>query len=164
MEPVLRTITENNGGIFWEELISRGLVVGLLREGPCHVLPPTSTGNPCTSSSSTVCWSPPLCYIPSPWRQRSPALPLKTTQWGKDLGRIAFLSILFLFLPLGFLEDRKRGLLKRRLGWVSSCSDVVGPCLKDLRVRWDSPWSILEPKLVLRPALHMVLLSPATLH
>lgn len=110
----------------------------------------------------------PLCVgVPrsaNPRRQRSPALPLKMTQWGKDLGRTAFLSILFFFLPLGFLEDRKRGLFKRRLGWASSCSDVVGPCLKDLRVRWDLPWSIPKPKLVLRPALHMVLFSPATLH
>lgn len=61
MKPVLGTITENKGGIFLEELISRELVVGVLWEGPCHVLPPTSTRNSGTSSPSTVCWSPLLC-------------------------------------------------------------------------------------------------------
>lgn len=59
MKPVLGTITK--GGIFQEELILRELVVEVLWEGPCHVLPPTSTGNSGTSSSSTVCWSPLLC-------------------------------------------------------------------------------------------------------
>lgn len=131
MKPVLGPITENKGGIFREELISREPAAG------------GSVGRPLSCPAShqhrELTAPLPLCVgVPrsaNPWRQRSPALPLQMTQWGKDLGRIAFLSILFFFLLLGFLEDRKRGLFKSRLGWVSSCSDVVGPCLKDSRVQ-----------------------------
>lgn len=83
MKPVLGTITENKGGIFREELISRELVVGFCGKAlVMSCLPPaqgTHVPAPLQLYAGVSCSG--NAHIPSPWRQGSPALSLRMTEW-----------------------------------------------------------------------------------